>query len=140
MEYWCVNDKIRPQWVEDLINRGLLIHKGSTGITDCYQFKDTLHTTSPTYLYDGDGLCFEDNTIGVVFYLYSYNFEELKKEVPVIKYYCDICGEEIFDKKDIYNLKIENKENPFSGSKIKKEICKDCFININDILRRKVKN
>ena len=35
MEYWCINDKEIPKWVQDLIDRELLKNVGSTGLTDC---------------------------------------------------------------------------------------------------------
>lgn len=140
MEYWCINNKIKPQWVEDLIDRGLLIHSGPTGITDCYQFKSTLYTTSPTYLYDGDGLCFKDDTIGVVFNLYYRNFKELKENIEMVKYYCDICGKEIFNKDDLYKLKIYRQEYNYNVILTDRDICKECANKIDDIVKRRVKN
>ena len=94
-------------------------------------------STSPVYLYDGDGLCYCDNKIGVVFNLYT-NFKRMKAAVPMIKYYCDICKREIFSCEDFYNLKI-SKENIYNES-INKDICEDCYSKIMDLIKNKKQN
>ena len=144
MEYWCIIDDFKPQWVRDLMDRKLLIHH-STPVSDCYEFRQTLYTTSPIYLYDGDGLCFYNNTIGVVYNLYYKSFEELRKDIPVIKYYCDMCGKEIFNKNNIYEVKLSKKNNDYNAyididDSIKKDICENCYNKIKDMLKRRVKD
>lgn len=136
MEYWCINDDFKPQWVQDLIDRKLLKHE-PTCITDCY----VLEQTPLVYLYDGDGLCFGKNKIGVVFNLYK-DFQSLKEDIEVIKYYCDVCGKEIFNKNNIYEVKLFKKNNDYiniNGS-IQKDICENCYNKIKDMLKRKIKD
>ena len=134
MEYWCINDDFKPQWVQDLIDRKLLEHK-PTCITDCYVLKQTEMTTSPIYLYDGDGLCFGKNKIGVVFGLYK-DFQALKEDIEVVKYYCDMCGKEVFFRGDFYNLKIFKEDDVHD--KLDKDICEDCYMKIKKIILKNV--
>ena len=136
MGYWCINDDYKPQWVQDLIDRKLLI-RNPTPISDCYTFYQTEMTTSPIYLYDGDGLCYCDNKIGVVYNLY-FNFKKLKERIPVVKYYCDICKREILFREDFYNLKI-SKENIYNES-INKDICEDCYSKIMNLIKNNDKD
>lgn len=138
MEYWCINDKVKPQWVQDLIDRKLLIHC-PTPMSDCYEFYQTVMTTFPIHLFDGDGLCYCDNKIGVIYNLY-YNFEMTKENVPMIKYYCDICGKEVFDINDLYEMRIYKKEYEYHDDVISKDICKECADEINDITKRRNKD
>jgi len=134
MEYWCINDDYKPQWVQDLIDRRLLIHQ-PTPMSDCYTFYQTEMTTSPIHLYDGDGLCYYDNSIGVIFNLYYKSFQEIKESIPMIKYYCDVCEKEVFDKDYMYEVKLSNCN--YITSLIKKDICEDCYNKIKDMLKRK---
>ena len=101
-------------------------------MSDCYIFYQTRMTTAPIYLYDGDGLCYCNNKIGVVYDLY-FDFKKLKEEIPVIKYYCDICKREIPSYGDFYNLKI-SKVNSFNEL-INKYICEDCYSKIMDLIK-----
>ena len=139
VEYWCINDDFKPQWVQDLIDRKLLIHK-PTHITDCYEFYQTTMSTSPVYLYDGDGLCYYDNSIGVIFNFYYKSFQEIKGSVPMIKYYCDICGKEVFNINDLYEVRIYKKEYEYHGDVIHKDICKECADEINNTTKRRNKD
>lgn len=134
MEYWCINNNFKPKWVRELIDRRLLIQK-NTPLTECYEFYQTTITTSPIYLYDGDGLCYCDNKIGVVYNLYL-DFEKLKKVVPVVKYYCDMCGKEVFFKDNIKSLKLSEK---YSSTK-EYDICEDCYNKIKKMINRKDKD
>ena len=136
MEYWCINDDYKPQWVQDLIDRKLLIHK-PLPMTNCYKFYQTIMTTSPIYLYNGDGLCYCDNKIGVIYDLYT-NFKELKAVVPVVKYYCDICEREILFRGNFYNLKISKENNSYDS--INKDICEDCYSKIINLIKKKNKD
>ena len=144
MEYWCINDDYKPQWVQDLIDRRLLIHQ-PTPMSDCYTFYQTEMTTSPIHLYDGDGLCYSNNKIGVIYDLYS-NFKKLKERILVIKYYCDMCGKEIFDKNDMYEVKLSKKNNDsvIYGDCVtilmRKDICENCFNKMKDMLKRRIKD
>ena len=91
-------------------------------------------TTSPVYLYDGDGLCFGKNKIGVVFDLYK-DFKSLKEDIEVVKYYCDICGKEVFSKDDFYTLELS--EGGAFSFHLRKDICKDCYNKILNIIKKK---
>jgi len=91
-------------------------------------------TTSPIYLYDGDGLCFGKNKIGVVFDLYK-DFKSLKEDIEVVKYYCDMCGKEVSFRDDFYNLKI-SKIDVYGG--LDKDICEDCYMKIKKIVLKDV--
>lgn len=102
-------------------------------MTNCYEFYQTTMSTSPVYLYDGDGLCYCDNKIGIIFDLYT-NFEKLKAVVPMVKYYCDICEKEIFFKDDIYNLKFTKDYESKNY-----DICEDCYNKILEIIKSKGK-
>jgi len=140
MECWWIGNDSKPQWVQDLIDRKLLKHH-PTHIVDCYTLKQTLQTTAPTYLYEGDGLCYCDNKIGVIYNLYK-NFEEVKRSVPVIKYYCDMCEEEVFDKDDMYEMKLSKKDDDYGTTSvlIRKDICENCFNKIVDFIKEKNKH
>ena len=103
-------------------------------MTNCYEFYQTIMTTSPTYLYDGDGLCYCDNKIGVIYNLYT-NFERLKATVPMVKYYCDMCEKEIFFKDNTYNLKL------IKDFEIRNyDICEDCYNKIEKMISKKDKD
>ena len=106
-----------------------------TPMSNCYEFYRTMMSTSSVYLYDGDGLCYCNNEIGVIFDFYT-DFKRMKAVVPMIKYYCDICEKEIFNKNNIYEVKLFKKDNDYYGS-IKKDICEDCYNKIKDILKKK---
>lgn len=143
MEYWCINDDYKPQWVQDLIDRKLLVHH-PTHISDCYAFYQTEETTAPIYLYNGDGLCYCANKIGIIYGLYS-NFKKLKERIPVIKYYCDMCGKEVFDKDDMYEVKLSKKNDYVTYGNcaailMRKDICENCFNKMKDMLKRRVKD
>lgn len=136
MLYWCIDDKVKPQWVQDLIDRELLIYY-LTPIASCYIFKRTKEDSGGIRLYDGDFLCFNENddTIGIVYDMYYQNFTQLKEDIPVIKYYCDICGEEILDKDDIYKLKITKDVNSFRDDiLVNKYICKHCAQELQNVI------
>ncbi len=122
-EYWCINDNEIPWWVQGLIDRQLLVHE-PTPITDCYVFYNTWETTHPIYLYDGDGLYFIDDTIGIVFQRYYKNFKSIMKELEVKKIFCDFCEKEITNNKDIFYIKYRRITDYSSA---KNEICKECF-------------
>lgn len=109
-----------------------MLIRNPTPISDCYTFYQTEMTTSPIYLYDGDGLCYCDNKIGIVYDLY-FNFKKLKERIPVIKYYCDICEREIPSYGNFYHLKV-SKEDVYNES-IKKDICEDCYYKIIDLIK-----
>lgn len=65
----------------------------------------------------------------------------------MIKYYCDMCGEEIFNKDDIYEIKISKNDDNYitcSGNYttilMRKDICENCFNKMKDMLKRRVKD
>ena len=94
-------------------------------------------STSPIYLYDGDGLCYCDNKIGVVFNLYT-NFKRMKAAVPMVKYYCDMCEKEVFIKEHLYKLTLSKNDNIYNS--ISKDICRECYEKIKNMVKRKSKN
>lgn len=134
MKYWCINNKEIPKWIQDLINRGLLKNIGPTSVSDCWEFKSTPVTTSPTYLYDGDGLMLSKNKIGIVFDCYK-DFEELKEDIPVRKIICDMCGEEIKSESEVYLFKLYKQDDYIQNTN---EICEQCFNKIKDFTKLKI--
>lgn len=132
MECWWIGDDSKPQWVQALIDRKLLEHH-PTYIVDCYTLKQTLETTNPVYLYEGDGLCYCDNKIGVIYGLYK-NFKEIERCIPMIKYYCDLCGEEVNKENDFITLKIQSNK-PYNTTDYTAEMCKNCYYKIMNLVK-----
>lgn len=60
----------------------------------------------------------------------------------MIKYYCDICGKEIFDKDDMYKITLRKKFDTSYLEKeyIEKDICFDCATKIDSIIKRRCKD
>ena len=58
----------------------------------------------------------------------------------MIKYYCDICGEEIFDSEDICHLRLTKGTIYCSDISTNKDICEKCYTKIEDIIKKKVKD
>lgn len=108
-------------------------------MTDCYLFLNTEMTTSPSYLYDGDGLIFTSNKIGIVYHLYR-DIKKMKEEVPVKQILCDICGREIQNEEDGWSVKIiknapyDDYYSGFNDNMYIEDVCPFCANKIKDYI------